>query len=56
MRFDGKSILITGAASGIGKAAAELIAREGAVRLVLLSDKAATITGSVLISDGGYRL
>jgi NAD(P)-dependent dehydrogenase (short-subunit alcohol dehydrogenase family) len=36
MRFAGKSILITGAASGIGKAAAELFAREGAKRLILV--------------------
>ena len=35
MRFSGKSILITGAASGIGRAVAELAAREGATRLVL---------------------
>jgi NAD(P)-dependent dehydrogenase (short-subunit alcohol dehydrogenase family) len=36
MRFEGKSIFITGAASGIGKATAELVAREGAARLVLV--------------------
>jgi len=36
MRFEGKSILITGAGSGIGKATAELVAREGADRLVLV--------------------
>ena len=35
MRFRGKSVLITGAASGIGRAVAELCAREGAARLVL---------------------
>ena len=35
MRFSGKSILITGAASGIGRAVAELCAREGAGRLIL---------------------
>lgn len=36
MRFEGKSVFITGAASGIGKATAELVAREGAARLVLV--------------------
>ena len=36
MRFAGKSAVITGAASGIGKAVAELLAREGAGRLILV--------------------
>lgn len=36
MRFAGKSAFITGAASGIGKAIAELLAREGAGRLILV--------------------
>ena len=30
MRFDGKRVLVTGAASGIGKATVELFSREGA--------------------------
>lgn len=34
MRFSGKSVLITGAASGIGLATAELVAREGAARII----------------------
>lgn len=36
MRFAGKSILITGAASGIGKAVAELLAQDGAKKLILV--------------------
>jgi 2-keto-3-deoxy-L-fuconate dehydrogenase len=36
MRFSGKTILITGAASGIGRATAELLANEGAARLLLV--------------------
>lgn len=40
MRFVGKSVLITGAASGIGRASAELLAEEGVDRLVLVDRNA----------------
>lgn len=40
MRFEGKTVLVTGAASGIGKACAELIAREGAARVVAVDANA----------------
>ena len=40
MRFEGKAALVTGAASGIGKACAELLAGEGAARLVLVDANA----------------
>ena len=43
MRFEGKAALVTGAASGIGKAAAELIAREGAARLILVDANAGAL-------------
>ena len=36
MRFEGKAELVTGAASGIGKAVAEFLSSEGADRLVLV--------------------
>ena len=39
-RFDGKAVLVSGAASGFGRAAAERLAREGA-RLVLCDIDAA---------------
>jgi 2-keto-3-deoxy-L-fuconate dehydrogenase len=36
MRMQGRSIFVTGAASGIGKATTELMAREGVARLILV--------------------
>ncbi len=55
MRFSGKKILVTGAASGIGRATAQLFAREGAqltigdINAAGLEETAALIGGSVHI-------
>ena len=48
MRFSGKSILITGAASGIGRATAELLGRDGASRLVLVDKDEAALEALTL--------
>ena len=45
MRFEGKTILVTGAASGIGRATAELLAREGAGWLILIDRDAEALEG-----------
>ena len=55
MRFAEKSVLITGAASGIGKAAAELLAREGAGRLILVDADAKGLDALSLNSDVDKR-
>ncbi len=45
MRFSGKTALITGAGSGIGRATTELLGREGAERLFLVDLNEASIDG-----------
>jgi NAD(P)-dependent dehydrogenase (short-subunit alcohol dehydrogenase family) len=45
MRFSEKTVLVTGAASGIGRATAELIAREDAQGLVLVDLDAGALNG-----------
>ncbi|QDX26842.1 SDR family oxidoreductase [Sphingomonas suaedae] len=42
-RFEGRSALVTGAASGIGLALAHLLAEEGAARLILVDRDAAAL-------------
>lgn len=54
-RFDGHSALITGAASGIGLAVAQLLAREGAARLILVDMNEAALA-SVALPAGTVRV
>ena len=53
MRLEGRAALITGAGSGIGRAAAELFANEGASVAVLDIDPVAAATTAAGIADAG---
>ena len=54
MRFEGKAVVITGGATGIGRATAQAFAREGAS--VMIGDVDARAEETVaLIADAGSR-
>ncbi|GJG93785.1 3-hydroxybutyrate dehydrogenase [Cupriavidus pauculus] len=57
MKLQGKSAIVTGAASGIGKAIAELLAKEGAaVAVADLNEEAATRVARGIEADGGIAM
>jgi NAD(P)-dependent dehydrogenase (short-subunit alcohol dehydrogenase family) len=53
MRFEGKSVLITGGATGIGRATAQAFAREGASVLIGDVDNRADETVALIEQEGG---
>lgn len=57
MKLEGKVAIITGAASGVGKAIAELYAKEGAhVVICDMNKEAATSAADDIIKEGGHAL
>jgi 2-keto-3-deoxy-L-fuconate dehydrogenase len=53
-RLEGKSVVVTGGGSGIGRAVSELFAKQGAtVAVVDLSEEAAAETAKLITSAGG---
>ncbi|MCM8730668.1 SDR family NAD(P)-dependent oxidoreductase [Hephaestia sp. GCM10023244] len=53
MRFEGKSIIVTGAGSGIGRATARLFAGEGGQVIVADRTEGADETAAMIVQDGG---
>jgi len=57
MKLQGKAAIVTGAASGIGKAIAELLAREGAaVAVADLNEEAAAKVARAIEAEGGIAM
>ncbi|PLP97504.1 3-hydroxybutyrate dehydrogenase [Cupriavidus pauculus] len=57
MKLQGKSAIVTGAASGIGKAIAQLLAREGAaVAVADLNEEAAVMVARAIEAEGGIAM
>jgi len=55
MRFDGKVALITAAASGIGRASADIIAREGGTVVLVDNDKGRLEAATASLEAAGGR-
>ncbi len=56
MRFDGKSVVITGGAGGIGRAAVRLFAREGARVMVSDRDEKGCVEICTELNNQGYKV
>jgi len=56
LRFEGKIVLVTGAAQGLGKAISERLAKEGATTIVAdINEEGAKTTAEGIAADFGVR-